>query len=91
MALTQISYADGSTRLAVLISLCGDAVRLAVKDSDDLVEFRLVGGTWVSEYGDPVTFEFPLAVFEAIGITPPSREAEPKLPANPRVGRNRVC
>lgn len=91
MALTQISYADGSTRLAVLISLCGDAVRLAVKDSDDLVEFRLVGRTWVSEYGDPVTFEFPHAVFEAIGITPPSPEADRQLRAKPGAGRNRVC
>lgn len=46
-------------------------MRVALKDTDDVVEYKLVDQTWVSEDCEPVTFEFPLGVFEAIGIMPP--------------------
>jgi hypothetical protein len=31
-----------------------------------------VNQTWVSGHCEPVTFEFPLGIFEAIGIMPPN-------------------
>ena len=46
-------------------------MRVALKDSDDVEEYRLVNQTWVSERCEPVTFEFPLGIFEAIGMMPP--------------------
>ncbi len=66
-----ITYANGSIRQGVLMAVWGNVMRVAIKDSDDLVEFRLQQNTWISEDCEPVTFEFPLAVFEAIGIMPP--------------------
>jgi hypothetical protein len=47
-------------------------MRVALKDSDDVEEYRLVNQTWVSGHCEPVTFEFPLGIFEAIGIMPPN-------------------
>ena len=46
-------------------------MRVALKDTDDVMEYKLVDQTWISEDCEPVTFEFPLGVFEAIGIMPP--------------------
>lgn len=64
------------------MALWGNVMRVALKGSDDLVEFRLQQNTWISEDCEPVTFEFPLAVFEAIGIMPPETPAfQPPLPA----------
>jgi hypothetical protein len=65
-----IHNSDGSTQEGILLSLQGDTVRIAGKGSDDVLEFRLIHGNWISENCDVVTFEFPLAVFEAIGIMP---------------------
>jgi hypothetical protein len=47
-------------------------MRVALKDSDDVEEYRLVNQTWVSSHLEPVTFEFPLGIFEAIGMMPPN-------------------
>ena len=49
--------------------------------SDGLVEFRLIGRTWVSEDGDPATFKFPLAVFKAMAKR---RRAESGVPIHAR-------
>jgi len=57
-------------RSAVLLALTGQVMRVALKDTDDVMEYRLVNQTWISEDCEPVTFEFPLSVFEAIGIMP---------------------
>jgi hypothetical protein len=46
-------------------------MRVALKDNDDVEEYRLVNQTWVSGQCEPVTFEFPLGIFEAIGMMPP--------------------
>jgi hypothetical protein len=56
----------------VILALTGSVLRVALKDSDDVEEYRLVNQTWVSTQCEPVTFEFPLGVFEAIGMMPPS-------------------
>jgi hypothetical protein len=68
-----IQRSDGSSQEGVLLSLHGDTVRIAGKGSDDILEFRLRSNNWVSEDCDIVTFSFPLAVFEAIGIMPDSQ------------------
>jgi hypothetical protein len=69
-----IQHSDGSTQEGILLSVHGDTIRIAGKGSDDVLEFRLIHGNWVSESCDVVTFAFPLAIFEAIGITPDSRQ-----------------
>ena len=65
-----IQHSDGLTQEGILLSLHGDAIRVAGKGSDDVLEFRLIHSKWVSEDCDVVTFAFPLAIFEAIGIVP---------------------
>jgi len=62
---------NGETRAAIVLALTGGQLRVALKDSDDVAEFHLVNGNWISDDCEPVTFEFPLGVFEAIGMMPP--------------------
>jgi len=47
-------------------------MRVALKEAHDVEEYRLVNQTWVNGRCEPVTFEFPLGIFEAIGIMPPA-------------------
>jgi hypothetical protein len=75
-----IRYTDGTIRVGILLSLAGSTMRVAVRDEDDVAEFRLVSGRWISEDCEPVTFEFPLAAFQAAGIVP--ENAEPEIPAS---------
>lgn len=63
--------ASGKKQTAVILALAGGVMRVALKNGDDVEEYRLVNETWVSTHCEPVTFEFPLGVFEAIGIVPP--------------------
>ncbi len=65
-----IRYRDGRTKQGILLALDGTLMRVAVKSEDDVVEFRLLKDVWICEDCEPVTFEFPVAVFEAIGIMP---------------------
>jgi hypothetical protein len=71
-----IRYADGRTLVGILLVLTATYLRVALKDQDDIAEFRLVSGRWVSEDCEPVTFEFPLAPFQAAGFTPGSELPE---------------
>jgi hypothetical protein len=73
-----IRHANGATRPAVILALAGDVMRVALKDSDDVAEYRLVKQRWISEDYEPVTFEFPLGVFEAIGMMPPMVDSAPQ-------------
>jgi hypothetical protein len=66
-----VRVANGKKRAAVILALTGHMMRVALKDTDDVMEYKLVNQTWISEDCEPVTFEFPLGVFEAIGIMPP--------------------
>ncbi len=66
-----VRAANGRKRAAVILALSGQTMRVALKDTDDVMEYKLVDQTWISEDCEPVTFEFPLGVFEAIGIMPP--------------------
>lgn len=67
-----VRNSSGETRPAVILALNGPTMRVALKDSDDVEEYRLVNQTWVSSHLEPVTFEFPLGIFEAIGMMPPN-------------------
>jgi hypothetical protein len=73
-----IRYFDGTIRVGILMALTGSYVRVALKDEDDVAEYRLVSGRWISEDCEPVTFEFPLAAFQAAGIIPEAQG--PELP-----------
>ena len=66
-----VRSADGAKHPAVVLSLIGSTIRVAMKDREDVEEYHLVNETWVSTQCEPVTFEFPLGIFEAIGIMPP--------------------
>ncbi|HUA57659.1 MAG TPA: hypothetical protein VML19_02830 [Verrucomicrobiae bacterium] len=75
-----IRYSDGAGQEGVLLSVQGEMMRIAGKGSDDVLEFRLIHGKWVSENCEVVTFEFPLAIFEAIGIAPSGKETSLAAP-----------
>ncbi len=66
-----VRNSNGAKQPAVILALIGATMRVALKDGDDVEEYRLVNQTWVSGKLEPVTFEFPLGVFEAIGMMPP--------------------
>jgi hypothetical protein len=71
-----IRVANGKKRAAVILALTGQMMRVALRDTDDVMEYKLVNQTWISEDCEPVTFEFPMGIFEAIGIVPPRPERE---------------
>jgi hypothetical protein len=73
-----IHYGDGRVLAGILLSLNGSQMRVAVKDADDVAEFRLVNGLWISECCEPVTFEFPTAIFQAVGIVPDVENLNPQ-------------
>ena len=66
-----VRNSSGAKHPAVILALNGSILRVALKDSDDVEEYRLLNGTWVSAHCEPVTFEFPFGIFEAIGMMPP--------------------
>jgi hypothetical protein len=72
-----IRYTDGRTLTGILLALNGGTIRVAIQDGDDVAEYRLIGDRWVSEDCEPVTFEFPLAAFQAAGIIPETAQPEP--------------
>ena len=75
-----LHYADGRVLVGILLNLKGNQMRVAVKDAEDIAEFMLLNGVWVSECCETVTFEFPTAAFEAIGMLPET----PSLKPNPQ-------
>lgn len=76
-----IKYANGSVQEGMLVSLRGGQLRVATKDSDDLLEFNLVEGIWISESCEPVTFDLTLGLLESIGF---SRDHQPEVLPNPK-------
>lgn len=42
----------------ILLSLSGDAIRVALENCGDAAEFRRVDGGWISEQGEPVEIEW---------------------------------
>jgi len=57
-----IHYADGSFHQGALLSLRGSTMRVAIAGFDDVCEFVLRGGEWVSERLEIVSFSFPPAL-----------------------------
>jgi len=53
-----IRYSNGHALEGVILSLAPNMARVAVRDRDDVAEFRLVAGQWLSEEREPVVFEF---------------------------------
>ena len=53
-----IRYNNGRVLLGIVLAFGDRLVRVAVKDSDDAVEFRLVNEVWVSEDCEVVKLDF---------------------------------
>ena len=53
-----IRYNNGRVLLGAVMAFGDRVVRVAVKDSDDAVEFRLVNEVWVSEDCEVVKLDF---------------------------------
>lgn len=71
-----IRYTDGRILAGIILALNGSFVRVAIPNEDDVVEYRLLNDRWISQDCEPVTFEFPLAAFQAAGIVPENQPAE---------------
>ena len=72
-----IKYASGIVQEGMLISLRGSQLRVAPKDSDDVLEFNLVEGIWLSEHYEPVTFDMTPGLLESIGFMRGAHEVLP--------------
>ncbi len=53
-----ITYSNGQVLQGVVLAFGDRLVRVALKDSDDAAEFRLINHVWVSEDCEIVRFEF---------------------------------
>jgi hypothetical protein len=53
-----IHYNNGRVLLGIVLAFGDRVVRVAVKDTDDAVEFRLVNEVWVSEDCEVVKLNF---------------------------------
>jgi hypothetical protein len=53
-----INYRNGRVLQGIVLSFGDQLMRVAIKDSDDAAEFRLVNGSWVSEDCEIVRLEF---------------------------------
>jgi hypothetical protein len=53
-----IIYSNGRTLQGIVLAIGNGTIRVAVKDSCDAVEFRLINQVWVSEDCEVVTVEF---------------------------------
>lgn len=73
-----IRYRNGLLVEAVILSLTGTKMRVALKEGDDVTEFRLIKDIWISEDGEPVAFDFTMAILAAAGIVPPADSPAPR-------------
>ena len=56
---------DGSSRHGFIVGLAGSVMRVAVAGSEDVSEFNLVNGAWISsDTCELVSFEFPPGLTE---------------------------
>ena len=53
-----IRYLDGNEAEAVLVARSGNRMRVAMRGSDDFVEFAERNGMWISEDCEPARIEF---------------------------------
>ncbi|HWQ54478.1 MAG TPA: hypothetical protein VN442_12410 [Bryobacteraceae bacterium] len=59
-----IRHYDGRREDALLLSIAGNAMRVALPDREDCMELRLCEGQWVSDANQPVEIEFIAATAE---------------------------
>ena len=60
-----IHYSDRSTKEGLILSLAGPELRVAIRDENDPIVFRLVADSWTSEDGQIITLQFPLGIPQA--------------------------
>uniref|UniRef100_Q024K2 Uncharacterized protein n=1 Tax=Solibacter usitatus (strain Ellin6076) TaxID=234267 RepID=Q024K2_SOLUE len=53
-----IKYRNGLVLQGIVLSFGDQLMRVAVKDTDDAAEFRMINGVWVSEDCEIVRLEF---------------------------------
>ena len=53
-----INYKNGRVLQGIVLSFGDQLMRVAIKDTDDAAEFRLINGFWVSEDCEIVRLEF---------------------------------
>lgn len=53
-----INYQNGRVLQGIVLSFGDQLMRVAIKDTDDAAEFRLINGLWVSEDCEIVRLEF---------------------------------
>ncbi|MEO8367968.1 MAG: hypothetical protein ABI806_02055 [Candidatus Solibacter sp.] len=84
-----IHYSNGRVLHGVVLAFGDRVVRIAVQDSDDAVEYRLVNHVWVSEDCEIVRMEFADEVYpvnsEVLDPLDPLVEFTAPLHAAPRV------
>jgi hypothetical protein len=54
-----IEFTGGVMREGMILSLLGSSMRVAVVGNEDVSEFRLVRGRWISDDCEVVSFRFP--------------------------------
>lgn len=67
-----IHYNNGRVLQGIVLAFGDQVVRVAVKDSDDAWEFRLINQVWVSEDCEVVKLEFA-ADMDTVDGLPPER------------------
>jgi hypothetical protein len=84
-----IHYGDGSSQEGAILSLRGGTMRVAVAGLDDVCEFELRSGAWVSECLEVVSFSFPAGDGRTVHL---ARAAEnpPQIPSSPHRTRRAI-
>ncbi len=75
-----LEYGDGRIQGGVVLSLSGAVLRIAIVNSNHVIDFTLTDGIWMSEDCGPVTFAFLPEVFQAVELP---MQAEADLPCVP--------
>lgn len=63
-----ILYADGTAQEGIPVSMKSQELRILTRE--DALVFRLVGGSWISEDNEIVTFAFLVPAGEPAGMEP---------------------
>ena len=79
-----IHYNNGRVLQGVVLAFGDRLVRVAVKDSDDAVEYRLVNQVWVSEDCEVVRLDFRLAAPPPVRTTKPTCSRPVPIPSRSR-------
>lgn len=53
-----IRYSNGQTFEAILLSQTENSMRIALQGYEDVIELKLINGTWITDECEPVQIEF---------------------------------